>query len=572
MSDVVFITPNMTGTIRDEVIGTLQIATILQKQGISCKLISFHQIGDLTVFDSFLQNALEHLEKLQPKIVSFYTRSDVYHIELRMAQQIKEKWPEVYVVLGGPQSDITARETVESLSYIDFVCRGEGETTAYPLFSSLIKGCPDRTVPGLVYRTGETVMENPRPVLIEDLDSLPLIDYSLLPETAYIASSEEVFPVDVGRGCPFGCTFCSTKSFWGRKFRLKSPERICQEIQIAHDRFGYTRFNLTHDMFTFHKNMVYNTCQLLRKMDFPVHWGCSARLDCIDRKLIDEMAASGMVGIYIGIETGSPRMQKLISKHLKLEDAVKKAAYLKEKGIQTTASFIYGFPEETEEDISQTLSLIAQLLKLRSVKIQTHLCAFFAGTALLETYRQEMQPVQRYSDQTGEFAVAECQELIVQNPALFPQLQEYRTAMRERLRYFEVFVAMWKIYQPVYQYISEKYDQLHLIQMYYDFVKANETLLEEIGNTHGFAPARMIQEDQFPACFEKDENYDLIRDYCWMIAAQHSAAVQQGETVTDIICFSPSEAKKQETLSQCPRTPTIVNINKNKISEIPLPL
>jgi radical SAM superfamily enzyme YgiQ (UPF0313 family) len=427
-------------------------------------------------------------------------------------------------------------------------------------------------VEGLVYRKDGKVTVNPRPALIENLDSIPFIDYSLLPEDAVKAAPEEVFSVDVGRGCPFGCTFCSTNSFWGRKFRLKSPERICEEIRKAHDLFGYTRFNLSHDMFTFRRKTVYETCKLFREMEFPVRWGCSARLDCIDRELIDEMAASGMEGIYIGIETGSPRMQKLINKNLKLEDAVEKVAYLKSKGIKTTASFIYGFPEETEEDVSQTLSLIAKLLKLRSVRIQTHLCAFFAGTELLERYAGDMTPVERYSDQTGELAIQECRDLIEKHPALFPQLREYRTEMRTKLRYFEVFVAMWSALQPVYQYISEKYPEDNLIQMYYDFVQANLEILDRLEDTHGNVPPQLVRQDQFPHRFSEDEHYDLISDYCRMVAVQYSQEVLSGGMVTELYCFAPSSRKKYETLQEYPRCTAMVHIKREQISEMILPM
>ena len=111
-------------------------------------------------------------------------------------------------------------------------------------------------------------------------------------------------------------------------------------------------------MFTFRRKTVYETCKLFREMEFPVRWGCSARLDCIDRELIDEMAASGMEGIYIGIETGSPRMQKLINKNLSLEKAEKTVKFLLDQDIRVALFFMYGFPEETEEDLRKTLDLI----------------------------------------------------------------------------------------------------------------------------------------------------------------------------------------------------------------------
>ena len=142
MVDVVFITPNINGELADESVGTLQLATILNDKGINCEILQFFRIGDLSAFDQFIENALQYIGDVNPKIVSFYTRCDTYHIVLKLAQQIKNRFPAVYIVFGGPQSDITAVETINQISYVDFVCCGEGENTVYPLFSSLLKNEP----------------------------------------------------------------------------------------------------------------------------------------------------------------------------------------------------------------------------------------------------------------------------------------------------------------------------------------------------------------------------------------------------------------------------------------------
>ena len=546
MFDVVFITPNMRGDIAEEVMGTLQLATILKKEGINCDILQFFRIGDLSDFGKFMDNAMKMLDERKPKVISFYTRCDSYHIDLKLAEQIKKRWNDVYVVFGGPQSDITAKETVEQIPYVDFVCCGEGENTIYPFFSSLLNGEPDLSVPGLVYREAGEVKKNPRPVLMEDLDSLPLIDYSFFRFTQNDGKSDRTyFPIDVGRGCPFGCTYCSTKTFWGRKYRLKSPQRIFEEVKVVHEKFGVNRFTFAHDMFTLNRNKVVETCDLLHSVDFPIDWKCCARLDCIDKELIDIMMDAGMKRIFIGIETGSPRMQKLINKNLKLDNAVEMIAYLKSKGISTTASFIHGFPDETEEDLSQTMALIRELLKLKSVDVQTHLCTFLAGTELAERYQSVMTRAEQYSDVTGNFAVEECEDLIEAHPDLFMHMLEYKSELRTRLRYFKVFFRMWRFMQPVYQYISEKYPEERLIDMYFDFVEANEDFLKQIKNVEsGTWFKDLLCQDHFVEKFSDDENYDLISDYYRLKIMERSEEVRNGGSVTDIYCFSPSERKR----------------------------
>ena len=146
MADVVFITPNINGELADESVGTLLLATILSEKGIDCEILQFFRIGEISDFGGFVCDALKTIGEIRPKIVSFYTRCDTYHIVLKLAEVIKKTFPDIYIIFGGPQSDITAEETVKNVPFVDFVCCGEGENTVYPLFSLLLKNEPDYDV------------------------------------------------------------------------------------------------------------------------------------------------------------------------------------------------------------------------------------------------------------------------------------------------------------------------------------------------------------------------------------------------------------------------------------------
>ena len=155
MSNVVFVTPNTDKSVNDIPVGTLILSDILNKSGIDTDILQFHHFGSFRDFNTFIDTAAKMVLSRAPKIVSFYTRCDTYHITLKISECIKNIDKSIYVVLGGPQADLTAIPTVKYLSYIDFVCCGEGENTVVPLFSSLLKGTPDYHVAGLVYKKGD---------------------------------------------------------------------------------------------------------------------------------------------------------------------------------------------------------------------------------------------------------------------------------------------------------------------------------------------------------------------------------------------------------------------------------
>lgn len=573
MCDVVFITPNMRGSFTGESLGTLQLATILENSGMSCKILSFARIGNVYNFEEFLNNALEKIDAEKPKIISMYTRCDTYHISIRLAERIKARWNDLYVVFGGPQSDTTSEDTIACIPSVDFVCCGEGENTIYPFFSSLLRREPDLSIPGLVYRSNGTVVKNPRPDFIADLDSLPMIDFF----GTYLSDNPEElssirFPIDVGRGCPFGCTYCSTKAFWGRKYRLKSPQRIYEEIKTAHDNFGVTMFKFSHDMFTFNRKTVIETCKLLRTLDFPVQWTCSARLDCLDPELIDIMVDAGMIRIFVGIESGSKRMQKLINKNLKLDKAIETLTYIKQKDIAALVSFVYGFPEEGEEDLSMTLSLMAKIMHNHCGHISAHLCTFLPKTELSERYKDELIRTNNYSNFTGNFAVDECKDLIDNYPMLFPQLMEYKTDLRTKLKHFALFLRVWEQMEPVYQYIAEQYPENSLIDMYFDFVNDNQETLEKLVDLPlSKATPALIPLDKLPQRLANDENYDLIKDFYRMYVTENSDVVKNGGNANEIYCFDPKERSRVASIRDYKRCVAVVSYagGKTQVRKFP---
>lgn len=509
MPDVVFVTPNFNGFVREEPVGTLLLATILHNAGINVKILPFYHFGDVQDFQHFIDKAVDEILTHNPTIVSFYTRCDTYHISITIAQHIKKTREHVYVVFAGPQADISSVDTMRAIPEIDYLCCGEGENTVVPFFSSLLAKKPDHSIPGLVYRDNEAIIQNPRPTLIADLDTLPTIDYSLLDIRAtenqpYVRS---LFPVDVGRGCPFSCTFCSTKTFWGRKYRIKSTDRIIAEIKYIHDLFGVTSFNFEHDMFTMDRKRVLQICNELFNIGFPISWRCSARLDCLDKELIDAMAAAGMATIFIGIESGSPQMQRKIHKNLKLDDVFEKLSYISSKGIKITASFIFGFPEEEESDFEQTIALMVKLCKLPKIHLQHHLCAFFSGTELTQQYLKDIQLSTLFSDATGEIAVTECKEMIVANPKLFPHYFEYKSELREKAKYFPQFFNCWICVRPVYEYIALNYYNNRYCDMLYDFTSSNYAILSA-----GKSTLEILREDSFLARFSNDPYYSLLKE------------------------------------------------------------
>ena len=380
-------------------LGVLALAASLEQAGHTPSLVDINfELSQkrLEVGDSFYPAAAAKILETSPDVVGFSTLCSSYHIALRIAQAVKEQSPGTTIVFGGPQASVADRLTIQNFPWVDFILRGEADQSLPMFLDELALDPGAYHAPGLTWRDGEDIRRNPCLPLIADLDSLPMPAYHLQP-----GGQGKAAVIDAGRGCPFGCTFCSTSVYWERRYRLKSIDRILWEASELNRLYGATCFSFLHDLFTLNRARIREFCRRLIDEKRAWQWSCSARVDCIDAELLHLMADSGCTGIFYGVETGSPRMQSVIRKNLKLDNALDIVEATRAAGIKPTVSFIAGYPEETEQDLQLTFGLIEALLRKPLVTVQLHLLGPEAGTLDFATYRDRMKWDGYFSDITG---------------------------------------------------------------------------------------------------------------------------------------------------------------------------
>jgi hypothetical protein len=168
-------------------------------------------------------------------------------------------------------------------------------------------------------------------------------------------------------------------------------------------------------------------------------------VDCITEDLVLKMKESGMTEIELGIETGSKRMQKLINKNLDLEKARHMIDFLLKNKIYVSLFFMYGFPDETEEDLNQTLELAFDLVDRGVQKVSMFFCRFNPTTAITEQYLDRLVlDTDVTALHRGVNGYWEELDMIRQNRELFPFLYHLHTPVRDR--YHFLFLLMY-LYQ-----------------------------------------------------------------------------------------------------------------------------
>lgn len=421
-------------------LGCLSLAAVLRQKGHEVSLIDWNHevaLGRIPLSEHLYERAAERIADTRPDIVGFSTMCNSYHMTLRMAEAWKQHDATVPVILGGPQASVVDRETLEAFAFVDYILRGEAEQTLPQFLAELSAGATGFTTPGLTYRSSSGIVRNPDTALLPDLDVLPLPAYDLLPY-----SPGDSGAIDAGRGCPFECTFCSTATYWRRRFRLKSIDRILLEMKTLHDDYGAAGVTLQHDLFTVNHQRVEEFCSRLIDEGATMKWGCSARVDCVTPALLRRMAEAGCCGIFFGVETGSPRMQKEIRKRLKVEQVRVAVDAALDAGIIPTVSFIAGHPAETEDDLALTAAMIETLLDRPQVHVQGHLLGPEPGTHDYVTYRDRLRFDGYYSDIAGTAYQLLDREWFERFPELFSSFYYYEplSMSRELLKGFDLFI------------------------------------------------------------------------------------------------------------------------------------
>lgn len=416
-------------------IGILTLAAVLEQQGLSPRIVDlnstyYEYLRCTRKQGDFCKFAAKKISSCASGVFGFGTICSTYPLTLRIAREIKRTSPDASIVLGGPHTSVVDIQTLQAFDFIDFIVRGEAEETLPALLTALSQGAGWDAIPGLTFRGHGGVVRNPNAPVILDLDNIPTPAFHLFPEL----KSCRFIPLELGRGCPFACKFCSTNDFFRRRFRLKSPQRVIEQMQRAKQTYGVKRFELIHDMFTVDRKRVVDFCQAVLGSGEDFEWNCSARTDCIDEELIALMARAGCRSIFFGIETGSARLQKEIDKNLDLNEAASRILSTTQRHIATTVSLITGFPDETMDDLRSTVHFLMDALRLDCAEPQLHILAPLPETPIHSQYRDKLVLDDIFSDmayQGWRQDPAE-REMIASHPAIFPNFYGVPTTWLKR--------------------------------------------------------------------------------------------------------------------------------------------
>ncbi len=332
------------------------------------------------------EDQLLALKDKKPDIVGISTVTPIMPTVVKIAGIAKEIGAKV--ILGGAHATIMPEESLRDTP-ADIVVRGEGEETLREVVKGLKNDSDLRDIEGISYKTEKGMFHNkPRPY-IQNMDTLPIPDRTLLKLDKYYGASSVGIPkrstvLFSSRGCPFSCTFCAAHIIHGRRYRIRSIESLREEI-AAIDKLGFKHITIDDDLFTFKKKVVMEFCESMRK--YPhITFDCDSRVNTIDKEMLTAMKKAGCIKIAYGVESGSPMVLKHMKKGITVGQVIETFKKTKEAGIATEAFMIVGYMTETKDDFDMSMKLLK--------KIDPHIVVVsmetpYPGTKLYDLYKEK---------------------------------------------------------------------------------------------------------------------------------------------------------------------------------------
>jgi radical SAM superfamily enzyme YgiQ (UPF0313 family) len=231
---------------------------------------------------------------------------------------------------------------------------------------------------------------------VADLDSLPFPRWDVVKPRGFGYANRKTFgltravPMLTSRSCPEKCTYCPHRIT--ANFRARSDENVLDEFVELSALYNRLHVVIRDPLYTLDRDRCLRIARRMRARGLKLTYECETRMDDLDEDLIREMYASGLRAINFGVESPDPVVLRKVARRVIPHEHIREMVRLCWKlGITTTAFYVIGFLQDTEESIE---GLIRFAVDLDSTFANFKILTPYPGTPQFK----QLQPLINHTD------------------------------------------------------------------------------------------------------------------------------------------------------------------------------
>jgi radical SAM superfamily enzyme YgiQ (UPF0313 family) len=355
-------------------LGLAYLASPLLKDGYNVKII------DASSYQYTNDQIYKILSDFKPDIIGISSVTSSADESYFLANHLKDKIKDVPIIYGGPHTSCFPEMVFDNIKQLDLLVYGEGEVTFKKIvdFYQKEKKIP-QDIPGTWAKINGKWIKNVPAQPVFKLDELPMPAYELFDYNGVykpLPLQYKKLPtanIITSRGCPYGkCTFCYESGRASQIYRRHSPERVIEEIKFLINIMEVKEIAFWDDNFLISEDWILKFCDLLDKEGLNMPWSVVARVDTINKKLLERAKKSGLWNVFFGIETGNQDLLDRIKKGITLDQVRQAVRWCNELDIDTRGSFMLALPGETPQKAMNTIKFACDIGVTYAQFLPTH--------------------------------------------------------------------------------------------------------------------------------------------------------------------------------------------------------
>lgn len=379
-------------------LGIGYLAAVLEKNGYDVNVIDCQALK-LSMFE-----VEKELRKREPDVVGLTSTTLTYNSALKIIKVAKKALPNCMTIIGGSHVTFWDENALNECPSLDIVVRKEGEATLLELVQRIEAGKSFSDVVGITCRKNGTIVKNPDRPYLENLDELPYPAVHLFPIEQFNKYGNIIFPVMTSRGCVYWCDFCTAVRMFGKRYRMRSPKKVVDELEYLFKKYGEKQYTFYDDAFTVNQARTEEICNEIIKRRLNIKWDCETRVDMVSKDLLLKMKKAGCIAVWYGVEAGSQKVRDSMGKGISNEQTLNAFKWTQEAGLIAVASIILGFPGETKETAWESVRL---LRKINPDEIGIYIATPYPGTPMYDHVKKmgwlKIHDFDRYDTATPTF-------------------------------------------------------------------------------------------------------------------------------------------------------------------------